>query len=127
MTSEAGWTDERIAALRGHTPGPWVAVESGGTVSVVDDRGFGVVTAEATPILLGYHEKLGITHWAIRPGEAFIDLDDAEQAANARLIASAPDMLAEIERAHSEIAVLREALEGVIRAQDCYRRQGAHR
>jgi hypothetical protein len=78
-----------------HTPGPWRAVERhSDAVTVIDARGFEIATAESMPILLDYAGKLAIDHWGERPGEAFIELSDEEQAANANLIAAAPDLLA---------------------------------
>ncbi len=76
-----------------HTPGPWTIVEHyEDTLSIVDRYGFEHVTAESHAILLGYAEKLGIPHWADSP-EAQRDIPAAEQFANARLIAAAPDLL----------------------------------
>lgn len=62
-------------------------------ISVVDAQGFEHVEATHVAILLGYHEKLGIQHWGDTPA-ASRDIGPAEQAANARLIAAAPDLLA---------------------------------
>lgn len=76
------------------TPGPWTAVQHyGDTLSVIDAAGFEVVEAESTQILLNYSKKLGIKHWADSE-KASRDISDEEQAANARLIAAAPDLLA---------------------------------
>ncbi len=53
-------------------------------VSIIDSRGFEIVEVPNMPILLGYQEKLGISHWADRPGEAILELEPEDQAAIAR-------------------------------------------
>ncbi len=74
-----------------HTKGPWTTQQRySDTLSVVDSDGYEIVTAENTAILLGYREKLGIDHWG-SDARAVRDLSFEEQAANARLIAAAPD------------------------------------
>lgn len=79
------------------TPGPWEAVDHySDELSVVDSRGFEIAEAPATAILLDYSDKLGIKHWAHSP-DASLDLSADEQAANARLIAAAPELLAALE------------------------------
>lgn len=79
-----------------HTPGPWTVEEEwySDAFPVVDARGFQIVEAQDMPILLGYTERLGIGHWAEKPGEAYLELDSDEVLANARLIAAAPELLA---------------------------------
>lgn len=75
------------------TPGPWVAVQHySDELSVIDSRGFEIVNAEAMPILLDYRNKLGIEHWADST-DGFLELENAEQDANAKLIAAAPELL----------------------------------
>jgi hypothetical protein len=79
-----------------HTPGPWTLMERyEDALSIVDPDGFEHVTAESHAILLGYAEKLGIPHWADSP-EAQRDIPEAQQFANARLIAAAPELLSEL-------------------------------
>ncbi|OZI79883.1 hypothetical protein [Bordetella genomosp. 2] len=76
-----------------HTPGPWQAIQhySDG-LTVVDKDGFQHVEASSIAILLDYSEKLGIGHWADSPA-ASREITEEEQAANARLIATAPELL----------------------------------
>lgn len=76
-----------------HTPGPWHAVSHYcDSITVVDSGGFSHVSASHTAVLLDYSAKLGICHWADSP-DASRELSEEEQAANARLIAAAPDLL----------------------------------
>ncbi|WP_275262436.1 hypothetical protein [Citrobacter braakii] len=75
------------------TPGPWRASDHyEDVVTVLDERGFEVVTAEHCLMLQDYAEKLGIEHWA-DDERAHLQLSDEEQSANAHLIASAPELL----------------------------------
>lgn len=77
-----------------HTPGPWQAVRMySDALTVLDPKGFEIVEATRTAILPDYEERLGVGHWALSE-QAHRDLSDEEQAANARLIAAAPDLLA---------------------------------
>lgn len=62
-----------------HTPGPWYVTAS-------DPDGGMIVTEEET-----------ITYWPCN------DLDSAENMANARLIAAAPDMRAALNSIHAEL------------------------
>ncbi|HBN6008645.1 TPA: hypothetical protein L3I95_003684 [Enterobacter cloacae] len=75
------------------TPGPWLASHHySDVVTVIDSQGLEVVTAEHCPIMQNYDERLGIDHWA-DDARAFRELPEHEQAANAYLIAAAPDLL----------------------------------
>lgn len=79
-----------------HTPGPWIVPNDcrfNEDVPILDARGFCIARIEASPILDNYSEKLNIDHWAMLPGESFIDLPEGEIEANARLTASAPCLL----------------------------------
>lgn len=70
-----------------HTPGQLVAVQHySDSLSITDSRGFEIVEVPGMAILLGYQEKLGVLHWADRPGESFRELDQEEQAAIVRRI-----------------------------------------
>lgn len=86
-----------------HTPGPWsVSAASDrylggeGSWAVIDSRGFEIDDSPMS-ILDNYAEVLGISHWAERPGESYIERPDEEREANAYLIAAAPDLLAACE------------------------------
>lgn len=88
-----------------HTPGPWVADDKhySDCVVVVDQRGFQIVEATHMPILLDYEKKLGIAHWGDMPGVSHLELSLEEQAANARLIAAAPELLDELIKARAKL------------------------
>lgn len=73
------------------TPGPWSAVQQYvDEVSVIDGKGFKVVTAERTAILMDWDKK-GFEHWGDELGNRH--LSGPEQFANAYLIAAAPELL----------------------------------
>ncbi|MGX5067670.1 hypothetical protein ACWKYH_06750 [Enterobacter sp. UPMP2076] len=75
------------------TPGPWMASHHyNDVVTILDPQGLEIVTAEFMPIMQDYEAKLGIPHWADST-QAFRELPEEEQAANAYLIAAAPDLL----------------------------------
>ncbi len=73
------------------TPGPWKTDERyEDSTEIVDSKGFSHVTAEQCAILLGWDENF--QHWSDSK-EAHRDISREEQRANARLIASAPELL----------------------------------
>lgn len=75
------------------TPGPWVTSEHyEDCLIVLDTRGYEIVSADISPILNDYHNKLGVEHWADDERGSLI-LTKEEQAANAMLIAASPEML----------------------------------
>lgn len=76
-----------------HTPGPWSAIQVySDAVTVVDANGFEIVEAESIAILSEYSEKLKISHWG-QSKDSHRVLSEEEQAANAHLIAAAPELL----------------------------------
>lgn len=76
-----------------HTPGPWTAIAAyEDEFDVVDPRGFRIVEAVSTPILIEWEKALQIDHWA-DSDDSHIELSTEEQNANARLIAAAPELL----------------------------------
>lgn len=75
------------------TPGPWQTADHyEDCLIVVDSRGYEIVTAETYPILSNYSERLGVGHWS-DDERGSLTLTNEEQAANAHLIAAAPDLL----------------------------------
>lgn len=76
-----------------HTPGPWVVRDTGDQVLAPD--GFPVANIEYMAVLphwdVHYPEA---QHWSRMEGKTFVERSDAEVAANARVIAAAPDLLA---------------------------------
>lgn len=96
-----------------HTPGPWTRDDSVHPydVNILDANGFRIAKVEATPILSGYSEKLGIDHWADAPGTAYIERTADELNANVSLIEAAPDMLAALEQMNALMENLFEAVD----------------
>jgi hypothetical protein len=80
------------------TPGPWAWTGE----RVVAADGFVVASADGPHILPDYRERLGVSHWAQAPGRAYVERDEQEVEANARLIAAAPCLLAALEKAMRE-------------------------
>ncbi|MFP2273266.1 hypothetical protein ACLEXX_02185 [Enterobacter ludwigii] len=75
------------------TPGPWsTSKHYEDCLIVLDPRGYEIVSAETLPILSNYSERLGVQHWS-DDERAAIELSQDEQAANAMLIAAAPELL----------------------------------
>jgi hypothetical protein len=106
-----------------HTPGPWFADEEhySDCSVVVDSRGFEIVEAGSTANLLGYEEKLGIPHWADKPGQAYIEIGPEEQRANARLIAAAPELLEALKACSAVCAGQEMSKSGLIAALEMAR------
>ena len=82
-----------------HTPGPWKLGGLGEnlfgeaiSVEITGADEFPVAEVLAVAILPNYNERLGIEHWSRAPGEAFIERSAKEVAANAQLMAMAPDI-----------------------------------
>ncbi|NJO81637.1 MAG: hypothetical protein HC828_01955 [Blastochloris sp.] len=75
------------------TAAPWVYDEAHRKVMGAD--GFPVAAVEEGAVLPGWGEALpAIHHWSDAPGRAFIERSEAEVAANGRLLAAAPHLLA---------------------------------
>jgi hypothetical protein len=73
-----------------HTKGRLqIAQHYSDAVSIIDLRGFEIIEVPNMPILSGYQEKLGISHWATRPGEAFIEIEPEEHTAIVRRVVAA--------------------------------------
>lgn len=82
-----------------HTPGPWRAVESGDGGEVVDANGYEVAELNTGGIAinrdwLDSHDE----HWSGHGPESYIEREPDEIDANARLMAAAPDLLAELKQ-----------------------------
>lgn len=90
-----------------HIPGPYTIAEDASknlfdeviSIDVLDAKGFPVAELPLTAIMPDYMEKLGINHWSMAPGEAFIDRDPNEVLATAHLFAAAPEMYKALQRA----------------------------
>ena len=75
-----------MSSPRQHTPGPWSAVSYiNGKIALEDDQGLGTIALVDTVHTIK---------------------DPREQEANARLIASAPDLLAELERTEASLTAI---------------------
>ena len=86
-------TPEQLDALRGHTPGPWVYVET----------------------LSSCYVKAG--HYTERVKEIVnysYSLSSTIDSANAKLIAAAPDLLAHIDEQQRKIDRLQEAMRNIV-------------
>ena len=76
-----------------HTPEPWTIDKTYNEISdVLGGDGFPVAEIRSTAVLPGYSEKFNRQHWAGDEGRSYIERPGAEVAANARLIAAAPEM-----------------------------------
>ncbi|WP_157726263.1 hypothetical protein [Xanthomonas citri] len=74
------------------TPGPWAVSDFYTDCStILDTNGYAHVEAFSTAILQDYQKILGVDHWA-DSGEASRHVSVDEQAANAHLIAAAPEL-----------------------------------
>ncbi|WP_374633996.1 hypothetical protein [Ferrovibrio sp.] len=85
---------------RKHTPGPWVLINH-------DEAGLHYVKAQPHPAMRGFTKEI-----------ADVFSGDEEGAANAALIASAPDLLAERDRLREVNAELLAALEAFAAIHD---------
>ena len=98
-------------AVQGCTPGPWTVADEqnenlfGGAIStsVLDECGFPIADVDARPVLHNWDEKYPeMTHWAdgAADGRTQVQRTAGEVAANARLIAAAPDLLGALEEVY---------------------------
>lgn len=71
-----------------HTPGKLTLHEDhySDQSVITDSDGFQIVEVSHMPVLLDYAKKLGIDHWTDKPGEAYKELSEEEQRANARRV-----------------------------------------
>lgn len=84
-----------------HTPGPWHVGEGNGAGSVFADEGRMRLNNGATTLYPIAHVNVG---W-----------DEAEDAANAALIAAAPELLKALESTRQFVVAAREGADGLVR------------
>lgn len=95
-----------------HTPGPWTVDETYSDASgVLGADGFPVAEIEVFAVLPGYSTKFGRKHWAGDEGRSYIERDTEECEANARLIAAAPEMRDQLEKAADTFGDFRKVLD----------------
>jgi hypothetical protein len=79
----------------GATPGPWEAIEFADGGEVVDSDGYEVADLNTGLIAINRHWlDEHDEHWSGHAPESYIERTQEEVDANARLVASAPDLLA---------------------------------
>lgn len=93
------------------TPGVW---KVGKYNSILDSKGFGIVSVDDSSAVLEGWEHTGAAHWSRRPGVTYRDVSEEEYEANIALIAEAGTVTNECGKPPRELLELVRALRGAL-------------